>query len=118
MNRPLAITLVILIATYLIAAVTHAGLIGSRTDPSAATAESIIAAVLIGGLAVAIVQPARERLAALASQGFALLGTLVGITLVLSLGPRTTFDVGMHLLMLALLGVGLSLAMRLPDRSM
>lgn len=52
-------------------------------------------------------------MAGLAGQGFALLGTLVGIlTMVVGVGPQSTPDVIYHLGMVALLGWGLATAAR------
>lgn len=79
-------------------------------DPGAAVAETVIAVALLAGLALTFTRPADVRLVALAAQGFALLGTLIGITLVLTVGPTHTFDVVVHLVMLALLVAGLALS--------
>jgi hypothetical protein len=40
-------------------------------------------------------------------QGFALAGTFVGLTLLLTIGPMTGLDVVIHLVMVAVLVIGL-----------
>ena len=102
------------IALFAFAASAHFGVFGNRDDPAAGTAETIIAIVLAAGLVLTVANPAHARTSALIAQGFATLGTLVGITLVLTVGPRETFDVVVHLLMLALLGTGLIVTYREP----
>jgi hypothetical protein len=63
----------------------------------AGTAESVIAAVLLAGLAWTWIRPAAARAAGLAVQGFALLGTLVGLfTIAVGVGPRTVPDLAFH----------------------
>jgi hypothetical protein len=109
MTSLIRLLLTVQIAVFAFAALAHFGVIGDRNDPSAGTAESIIALVLLGGLVLGVLEVYPARVAALAAQGFALLGTLVGFTLVMTVGPRTAFDVSMHVLMLVLLIGGLVL---------
>jgi hypothetical protein len=99
-------------ALFISAAIAHFNLIGDLDDPGAGTAESVIATALVAGLAVSLANPGATRTAALAAQGFALLGTMIGVTLLLTVGPRTTFDVTMHLAMLAALVTGLVVTIR------
>jgi hypothetical protein len=99
-------------ALFISAAIAHFNLIGDLDDPGAGTAESVIATALLAGLAVSLANPGATRTAALAAQGFALLGTMIGVTLLLTVGPRTTFDVSMHLTMLAALVTGLVVTIR------
>jgi hypothetical protein len=101
-------------AMFVFAASAHFGLFGDRNDPGAGTAETVIAVVLLAGLALTFAGAADVRSIALAVQGFALLGTLVGITLVLTVGPTKTFDVTVHSIMLALLVSGLAVTYRAP----
>jgi FtsH-binding integral membrane protein len=108
MNSTIRFFLFIQAALFAFAALAHFGIIGDRNDPGAGTAESVIGVALLAGLLVSLVNPAATRTSALAAQGFALLGTLVGFTLVLTVGPTTTFDVSMHLSMLVLLVTGLA----------
>ena len=102
-------------AVFVFAACAHFGVFGDRDDPGAAVAESIIAVVLLAGLALTFTGPAGARPVALVAQGFALLGTLIGVTLVLTVGPRETFDVVVHVVMLALLIAGLAVTYRAPQ---
>jgi hypothetical protein len=102
-------------AVFAFAAVSHFfGVFSDTSDPGAGTAESVIAAVLAAGLAMTFARAADVRSIALVAQGFALLGTLVGITLVLTVGPTKVFDVTVHLVMLGLLISGLVVTYRAP----
>lgn len=114
MSTPLRLLMLAQIALFAFAAGVHAGIGRSETDPAAAVAESIIALVLAGGLILGLVRPAEARTSALVSQGFALAGTLLGLTLVLTVGPTHTFDVVMHSTMLVALTTGLLLIWRQP----
>jgi hypothetical protein len=114
MTSIIQIFLAIQTAVFAFAAGAHFGVVGNRDDPAAGTAESVIAIVLVTGLLLSLVNPALTRTYALAVQGFALLGTMVGFTLVLTVGPTTAFDVTMHSLMLALLVSGLAVTYRAP----
>ena len=74
----------------------------------AATAEGVIGTVLLGGLLASLASPRSSRAAGLAAQGFALLGTCVGIlTIVIGIGPRTPVDFVLHAGFVALLVTGL-----------
>jgi hypothetical protein len=97
-----------------LAALTHAGiLMHGYEHRQAMIAESVIALVLLTGLGLTWVWPLRLRLIGGAAQTFALLGTLVGVfTIVVGVGPRTVPDVAYHVAMLAVLGWGLSSAVR------
>jgi hypothetical protein len=106
--------LIVQFALFAFAASAHFGLFGDRDDPGAGTAETVIAIVLVAGLALTFSDPASFRSIALATQGFALLGTLVGITLVLTVGPTKTFDVVVHSIMLAVLAAGLVVTYSAP----
>jgi hypothetical protein len=96
------------------AALIHAGILtGGYQHREAAIAESVIAGVLTLGLIVSVMSPGSGRAAGLAVQGFALLGTLVGIfTIVIGIGPQSTFDVALHAGFVALLITGLTVAVR------
>lgn len=60
-------------------------------------AESVIAVVLLLGLLVTRIAPNQAFFAAIAAQGFALLGTAVGLfTIVIGIGPRSVPDVIYH----------------------
>jgi hypothetical protein len=74
----------------------------------AATAESVIAAALLLGLALTLAVPSRLRLIGLAAQLFALIGTLVGAAMVvIGVGPQSAPDWITHGVMLVLLGAGI-----------
>lgn len=96
------------------AALVHAGLLAQGYEHrEAAIAESVIAIVLTSGLAATVIAPVRSRAIGLAAQGFALLGTLVGIfTMAIGIGPQSAFDVALHAGFVALLITGLTVAAR------
>jgi hypothetical protein len=78
-------------------------------------AESVIAAVLIIGLAVSSLGRTWTRSAGLAVQAFALVGTVIGVfTIVIGVGPRTLPDVAYHFAIVAVLIWGVVVAVRAP----
>src|SRR5690606_13005303 len=80
----------------------------------AGTAESVIGTVLLLGWLATWVSPSATRSAGLWAQGFALLGTLVGVfTIIIGVGPRTTPDILFHIILLILLMTGLRTAYRM-----
>lgn len=101
------------ITIFLIAALIHLEIpfTGYR-DQAAATAEGVIAALLLIGLLVALFWPDLTRKAGLVVQIFALLGTIVGTILLVAVGPATVLDVTIHLVMLVVLTIGLTVAIR------
>jgi len=100
------------------AALIHAGfLISGYEHYQARIAESIIATVLVAGLVVSLARPSATRLGALVAQGFALVATSVGVfTIIVGVGPRTVPDVIYHVVIVAVLLVGLVVAARAPAR--
>jgi hypothetical protein len=100
--------------TFITAALIHAGVIGQGYQhPGAMTGESVIATALVIGLAFTWTTVASTRTVGLVAQGFALLGTLVGIsTIVVGVGPQTLPDITYHLAITAVLIVGLVVAAR------
>ena len=104
-------------ATYVGAALVHFGiLIGGYEHRAAGTGESVIAAVLLAGLATTWIAPAFTRGIGLAAQTFALLGTLVGLfTIAIGVGPRTVPDLAYHVSIVAVLIWGLVVAKRTPS---
>lgn len=98
----------------LIASLIHSGLLveGYR-HRQAATAEGVIAVVMLIGLALTWSPAPWSDRAAVGALGFGLLGTLVGMfTIVIGVGPRTAADVVYHIALLAALTAGLFLAVR------
>jgi hypothetical protein len=90
--------------SFAIAGLIHSGLLGNGRDQPASIAESLIAVVLLIGLMLTWVWPARVRLISLAAQSFALLGTLVGaFTIAIGIGPRSVADIAFHVTILAVL---------------
>jgi hypothetical protein len=100
--------------TFIAAALVHAGvLVGGYEHREARIAESVIAVVLLLGSLFAGLRPQWTRAAGLAAQGFALVGTLVGIaTIAIGIGPRTTPDVVYHIGIVIVLIFGLAAAAR------
>ena len=97
-----------------LAALVHAGvLIGGYQHREARIAESLIAGVLALGLAVSLASPHLSRPAGLAAQGFALLGTSVGIlAIAVGVGPQSLFDIVLHGGFITLLIAGLTVVAR------
>jgi hypothetical protein len=101
-------------ATFIVAALSHFGvLVDGYEHRQAGIAESVIALVLLVGVALSWIRPAWTGEAGIAAQGFALLGTLVGIfTIVIGVGPRTAPDLAFHVGIVAVLVTGLTLVAR------
>jgi hypothetical protein len=79
----------------------------------AAIAERVLALVLLSGLAATVLVPRASRGIGIAVQGFALLGTCVGIfTMIIGVGPRTLLDVAIHVALVAVLVTGLIVTVR------
>jgi hypothetical protein len=95
--------------TFLLAAAIHAGfLIEGYAHREARLAETVIALVLLAGLSWSCTRPGGTRTAGLLSQGFALLGTAVGLfTIAVGVGPRTLPDVVYHVAIVIVLACGL-----------
>src|SRR5207244_12874751 len=105
-------------ATFVMAALSHFGILVSGYEHRAAgTAESVIAGVLLVGWATTWVGPGSTRGIGLAAQTFALLGTLVGLfTIAIGVGPRTVPDVMYHVSIVAVLIWVLVVAKRTPSK--
>jgi len=86
-------------ASFGVAALVHSGaLVGGYEHEKARIAEGVIAIVLLAGFASTWIRPGQTHRVGLAAQGFALLGTLVGVfTILVGVGPRTVPDVAYHL---------------------
>jgi hypothetical protein len=114
MTQTIRIFLLIEAASFIAASLVHAGvLITGYEHQKARIAESVLASTLLAGAALTWVRPAWTRMAGLAAQGFALLGTMVGIfTIVIGIGPRTVPDIAYHIVIVVVLVSGLVVAMR------
>lgn len=101
-------------AAFSVAALTHFGLlIDGYQHHKAGTAESVIALVLFVSLALSWIRPTLTRTVGLSAQGFALLGTLVGIFMIaIGVGPRTVPDITYHIVIVVVLVSGLVVAAR------
>jgi multisubunit Na+/H+ antiporter MnhB subunit len=101
-------------ATFVVASLIHAGLlVAGYEHHEAHLAEAVIALVLIVALTLTWIRPAWTRAAGLGGQGFALLGTMVGLfTIAVGVGPRTVPDVAYHIGIVAVLVWGLRVAWR------
>lgn len=96
------------------AALVHSGLLlQGHVHGQARIAETVIAAVLLAAWALSLALPRRTRKLAQLGQGFALLGTLVGLfTIAIGIGPRSVPDLVFHFALVALLVAGLYFARR------
>ena len=98
---------------FALASLVHRGLlVDGFDDPGASTAEGIIAIVLVAGLVVSFVAPARTRVIGLVAQAFALLGTTIGLFLLIVVGPQTLPDLVFHIGIYVVLIIGLIVAAR------
>ena len=100
--------------TFGVASLIHAGaLVEGYEHRQARVAESVIAVVLLGGLALTATVPAWTRWTGIVTQAFALLGTMVGIfAIAIGIGPRTIPDIIYHIAIVAVLVWGLVVAVR------
>jgi hypothetical protein len=107
------------IALFALASLLHRGILASGFEHArAAVAEGIIALVLAIGFAISVYSPREARVAALWTQGFALLGVCVGVVMiVIGVGPRTGLDYGVHAVMAVTLTSGLIIAKRAKELS-
>lgn len=116
MTQRIRIFLLFEAVTFVLAALAHSGmLVDGYEHQEARIAESVIALVLLGGLALSWIRPELTREAGIAAQGFALLGTLIGLfTIAVGVGPRTVPDVVYHIGIIAVLIWGLFVTVRAP----
>lgn len=117
MTRTIRLFMLLEAAAFVAAAFIHAGfVVAGYEHREARLAESVIACVLLAGVAVTWIRPRWTRRAGLAAQGFALLGTLVGIlTIAIGIGPRSVADVVYHVAIVIVLVSGLVVASRAPS---
>jgi hypothetical protein len=108
MNQ-IRVFLLIEAVSFALASLIHSGqLIPGYQHHPARIAESVIATVLLVGLASTWLRPAAPRKIGLWAQGFALLGTMVGVfTIIVGVGPRTAPDIAYHVAILLVLAWGL-----------
>ncbi len=116
MKRTIRLFLLFTGATFALAASIHYGtLIDGYAHREAAIAETVIASVLLAGLALSLVLPSWTRPIGLFALAFAAAGTLVGMfTIAIGIGPRTVPDIIYHVAILIALGWGLLVAARVP----
>ncbi len=81
-------------------------------DDGAGIAEGVIAAVLVAGYGLTLLFPDRSRAIGIVVQTFALVGTFVGLILLIVVGPRTGLDMAIHVVMVLVVGLGLILTVR------
>jgi hypothetical protein len=114
--RTIRLFLLIEGVAFITAALIHFGVLAAGFQHfKAGVAESVIGAVLTLGLLLTVIRPFWTRPAGLAAQGFALLGTAVGIfTIAIGIGPRTVPDIVYHIVIVAVLVSGLIAAARTP----
>lgn len=101
-------------ASFIAAALTHFGVLAHGYEHlKAGRAESVIGIVVLAGLVWTLVQPTSTRTIGLAAQGFALLGTFVGLfTIAIGVGPRTVPDLTYHAAIVIVLVIGLFVTAR------
>jgi hypothetical protein len=94
------------------ASLVHGGLlISGYAHAQARTAEAVIALVLLLALATSAFLPGAARQLALAAQVLALLGMLLGVSMIfIGIGPQSLPDLVYHFLLVALLLAGLNAA--------
>ncbi|WP_206539064.1 hypothetical protein [Natrinema salifodinae] len=112
--RTIRVLLGVETVSFFLAATVHAGvLVRGYEHSEALIAESVLGAVLLGGLLMTWVRPRSMVTVAAGVQGFALLGTLIGIwTIIVGVGPRTVPDIVYHVAIALVLVVGLWVAWR------
>lgn len=114
MTQTIRLFLLVEAASFLAASLVHSGVpISGYEHPQARVAEGVIAAVLFAGLMLSMVRQEWTRPVGMAAQGFALLGTLVGLfTIAIGVGPRTVPDLVYHAAIVAVLVWGLIVTTR------
>jgi hypothetical protein len=116
--RSLLAFLIVEVAAFAGASLTHSGvLMQGYEHTQAGIAEAVIAAALATAIVVGLLRPGTSRVLGLSAQGFALLGTSVGVfSMVRGFGPRSAADLAFHVGIATILVAGLVVAFRLPDR--
>ncbi len=116
MTQMIRLFLLVEFATFFLAALIHMGFLTMGFEHhNASIAESVIAAVLFGGLLLTLFIREWARNVGIVVQSFALMGTLVGIfTIIVGVGPRTVPDVLYHIAIVLVLAVGIAVARSAP----
>ncbi|HEV8469060.1 MAG TPA: hypothetical protein VGR46_05565 [Candidatus Limnocylindria bacterium] len=116
MTQTIRALLLIEAASFATAALVHFGVLTQGYEHrQAGTAESVIAVVLLIGLALSWASRTSTRAVGLVAQTIALLGTLVGVfTIAIGVGPRTVPDVAYHAAIVVVLVGGLLATARAP----
>ena len=116
-RAPEAVTRLVLLeaASFGAAASVHAGLVGDGgTHPQAATAEVVIALVLVAALAPRRAPNTWRLRCAAGAQLFALVGVCVGLVAIANgVGPQSEVDLAYHLAIVPFLVVGAATTWRL-----
>jgi hypothetical protein len=112
--RTLRVLLFVEAVAFAGAALIHFGvLLAGYEHQKASIAETAISAVLLLAWAIAGVRPQWTRRAGVVAQGFALLGTLLGLSMIfIGPGPQTLPDLVYHIAIAAVLAAGLVMAGR------
>ena len=100
------------VLAFWMASLVHSGfLLSGYQHRAAMVAEGVIGTVLVLGLMLISVHPGSTRTVGSVVQAFALLGTLVGIfMIVIGVGPHSRLDVAFHAMFVMLLVAGTALA--------
>lgn len=115
--RTLRLLLLIDIASLVVVAAIHAGILGGPFD-RASMYEAAVAVVLAIGLALTWAGPAIARWGASIAQLLALFGVGTGIYMASrGMAPNTTWDFAYHAFAVVFLLAGLVVALRLPPSS-
>jgi hypothetical protein len=114
MTQTIRLFMLLEAVSFAAASIVHSGiLVTGYEHAQARVAEGVIAAVLFAGLILSIIRQEWTRPVGIAAQGFALLGTLVGLfTIAIGVGPRTVPDLVYHAAILTVLVWGLIVTAR------
>jgi hypothetical protein len=113
MIRTVRVLIVVAAASLIVASLIHLEvLMEGYRDQGAGIAEAVIGGVMLVGLAFTWLPGRRGRWAGVATLGFGLLGTLVGLFTVIIVGPSTLPDLVYHVALTAWLIVGVTVAWR------
>ena len=119
MRKTIRLFLLLEGVSFLIAAAIHSGLMTTVDRNQGATiAESTIGVVLLIGYGLSWLWSAQTLIFGIVAQTFALLGTLIGVYVVLiGVGPNTIPDIIYHFAILAVLVWGLVIVARAPTEA-